>query len=356
MKRAALRARTLPSSHPLRASLPPYWAADPLAPPPMFPLVGDAAVDAETPLTFVDRYGRVSNEDFSVLHPEAQPGARLHDVFADRITLAVENIPVKGSDEFDEWVDTTFLPQLYDAMHDPAAALLFTDGSLDRRHDRWRSGAAFVLSRGYRVYRAHRYARGVSSVFDTEMFALAAGIAHAVQTLDPEVCSTLYVYVDNRAAARAILDPSRHASQLCSIVACQNLRRFLERSPRHRLVIRWCPSHVGIAANEFVDTAAKDGSRLEAPDDVSWSAARSRAVERMLTIWRTQAETQEYRGHQFRLTERYRRKLTHTTSGNTFMAKVGNDSRLCARLARILTGHAPIGAFRERFHLDGPVD
>ena len=38
------------------------------------------------------------------------------------------------------------------------------------------------------------------------------------------------------------------------------------------------------------------------------------------------------------------------------MAKVGKDSRLCARLARILTGHAPIGAFRERFHLDGPVD
>ena len=306
MKKAALRTRTLPSSHPLRASLPPYWAADPLAPRAMFPLLGDAALDAETPLTFVDRFGRASDEDFSVLHAEAHPGARLVDDYAARLVLNITDIPRKGTEEFDEWVAHTFSPRLRAAMADRRAAILFTDGSLERRPGRWRSGAAFVLSRGSTVFQARRYARGISGVFDTEMFALAAGIAHAVRHEDFGAAETLHVFVDNRAAARAIVHPSRHASQLCSVVACQHLRAFLERSPQHRVFIHWCPAHVGIPANEFVDQAAKAALRLEAPNDVTWSAARSRVVERMLASWRLQAESAAYRGHQLRLPGKYR--------------------------------------------------
>ena len=46
----------------------------------------------------------------------------------------------------------------------------------------------------------------------------------------------------------------------------------------------------------------------------------------------------------------------HTSAGTPFLHAAGHDSRLFARFTRVLTGHAPIGAFRSRFHLDGPVD
>lgn len=56
------------------------------------------------------------------------------------------------------------------------------------------------------------------------------------------------------------------------------------------------------------------------------------------------------------LPEAYRTRLTHIARGNPFLRHAGKDSRLLARLTRFLTGHAPVGEFRLRFHLDGPVD
>lgn len=95
---------------------------------------------------------------------------------------------------------------------------------------------------------------------------------------------------------------------------------------------------------------------MDQPDVLSSSAARSRIVERMHKAWRRLAEHVQYRGHHLLVPEVYRTKLSHTASSNPFLKKAGHDSRLFARFVRFLTGHAPIGEFRDRFKLDGPVD
>ncbi|OCH84796.1 hypothetical protein OBBRIDRAFT_829275 [Obba rivulosa] len=64
---------------------------------------------------------------------------------------------------------------------------------------------------------------------------------------------------------------------------------FLQRSAQHAVHVHWCPSHIGIAANEFVDNQAKEGLREEAPDTVSLSAARSDISTRMRRAWQSQA-------------------------------------------------------------------
>ena len=357
MKKAALRVRTLPSSHPLRASLPPYWVINEHAVQAPYPLTGNHNTDAVTPLTHIDRFGRSSNEDFAPLHAEARPGDRLVDVFGDRITTYIDGMPPKGSgDKFTEWVHGEFVPRLRDASIDPDALLLFTDGSLRRAQNKWCSGAAFVTLHNARHVCSRRVACGTSSVFDAEMFALAMGIAHTLASAAADSVRTLHIYVDNKSAARAILDPSIHAAQMCAIMACSRLRTFLQRSPEHHICIHWCPSHLGIHPNEFVDERAKEALRLEPSNIVSLSAARSRVVERMHAAWRSQAARPAYRGHHLMVPEAYYAKLSHTSRGNPFLKAAGADSRLFARLTRFLTGHAPIGDFRDRFHLDGPVD
>ena len=298
MKKAALRVRTLPSSHPLRASLPPYWAINEHAIQAPYPLTGNLNIYAITPLTHIDRFGRISNEDFSPLHREARPGDRLVDAFGDRITTYIDNIPPKRSgDKFTAWVHGEFVPRLRAASTDTSAILLFTDGSLRRSCNRWCSGAAFVALRNARHVCSRRAACGTSSVFDAEMFALAMGIAHTLASVTSRSATSLHIYVDNKAAARAILDPSVHAAQMCAILACSRLRTFLQRSPEHRVYIHWCPSHLGILPNEFVDERAKEALRLEPPNTFSLSAARSRIVERMHAAWRRQAAHPAYRGH-----------------------------------------------------------
>ncbi|OCH90074.1 hypothetical protein OBBRIDRAFT_696197, partial [Obba rivulosa] len=194
-----------------------------------------------------------------------------------------------------------------------------------------------------------------SSVFDAEMLALCMGIS---LTLSQEMdgVKELHVYVDNKGAGRAILDPSVHSAQMCSILACARVREFLRRSNTHHVHIHWCPSHVGIVPNEFVDGEAKEALREDAPHDVSISAARSDIIERMRGAWRAQAEQVTYRGRHLALPSKYWRNPSHTLRGNPFLARMGGDARLFARFTRVVTGHAPVGDFRERFHLDGPVD
>ncbi|OCH90511.1 hypothetical protein OBBRIDRAFT_825926 [Obba rivulosa] len=107
---------------------------------------------------------------------------------------------------------------------------------------------------------------------------------------------------------------------------------------------------------ECVDDSAKSALRLAASDVVSLSAARSRVVDRMRRAWRTQAEHKSYRGQHFVIPEAYRASLSHTAQSNPFLKRLGSDSRMFARFTRVVTGHAPVGRFRERFNLYDPTD
>ncbi|KAF7792255.1 hypothetical protein EIP86_003291 [Pleurotus ostreatoroseus] len=143
---------------------------------------------------------------------------------------------------------------------------------------------------------------------------------------------------------------------MCSILACERVRDLLSRLPSAQVHVHWCPSHCNIVPNEFVDEQAKAALELDPPDTVTLSAARSRIVDRMLSRWRKDAEHPRYRGHHFMVPNRYLEQLSHTARGNPFLRAAGKDSRLFARLTRFLTGHAPVGEFRLRFNLEGPVD
>ncbi|KAF8628137.1 hypothetical protein AX15_004072 [Amanita polypyramis BW_CC] len=61
------------------------------------------------------------------------------------------------------------------------------------------------------------------------------------------------ILTDNEPAARSIWDTSPHNPQISSLAALSTIRSWLEGSDDRRVVMSWCPSHVGVKENEAVD-------------------------------------------------------------------------------------------------------
>lgn len=78
--------------------------------------------------------------------------------------------------------------------------------------------------------------------------------------------------------------------------------------------------------------------------------ARANAVDDMMEDWSKLASTKEYIGSHFLpLYERGKQITPSHLKGGSWIGKVSSETSITVRLARALTGHAPIGAYRQRF-------
>ena len=106
--RAALRNHTLMDTHPMRAlitqrnlnPLIPYTAPLTLK----YPLDRCKARAPPTPINSAAPFASTCTEVFKFDHVEAQPGKRLVDTFAERITKQTDH-PKKGSDQWEPWLE-----------------------------------------------------------------------------------------------------------------------------------------------------------------------------------------------------------------------------------------------------------
>ncbi|KAH8079412.1 hypothetical protein BXZ70DRAFT_869703, partial [Cristinia sonorae] len=199
---------------------------------------------------------------------------------------------------------------------------------------------------------------GRVSAFDAEMMGICMGLCAAVSEAREYLVTDLHIFCDNEAALNAILDPGLHSSQMQSILSCQRVRGFLEQHESHTIHLHWMPAHIGFEPSEFVDEAAKEAAnRGVHPSSVSMSWARSRTVTVMMGAWRKDISRPDYRGHQFELPKKtLKGGISHIAKQHFALKNVGHDASRMARLTRVLTGHAPIGAYRARFNLPGPAE
>lgn len=353
MRRAAYRIRTLHANHIIRSSLSPYWRNAVITPAPPFPLLQATPLNPNpSPLHHSDWLARTCTEDFAPLHPECRPGDRLRDVHSGRLHTHL-TAPPKASPEFVAWRRDSFTPRLRQANAAADALVLFTDGSHRVDGSEVRTASAWALfHRGQRV-RHGAFAYGRATPYDAEMAALARGIRVAIDT-----CSTailhLHVFVDNRAAARAILEAKLGPSHLLSVSACSNVRSFLDQDPRRSVSIHWCPAHVRIAQNELVDTLAKDALAFPAPPTVTLAAARQAAKQTAIRAWHALARQPAYHGRSGLLQPLAPSLCTASARNHPILHPGGGPPHHIARLCRVLTGHFPHGAYRQRFRLPGP--
>ena len=120
-----------------------------------------------------------------------------------------------------------------------------------------------------------------------------------------------------------------------------------------QLIISWCPSHMGIAENEFIDQQLRN----HRGDKAAFLLTRRRLLRDMRTrtedmwkrIWRKNKSASLLRF-------KNSRSAIHPTLGtnrNRFIVACHNSIQLFSRFVRIGTNHMPSSEYRERFRFTG---
>ena len=127
------------------------------------------------------------------------------------------------------------------------------------------------------------------------------------------------------------------------------------------LSLAYCPSHVGIDGNERADKLTKTGAAMGPATPVR--ILRSNFVNDfrrdMTRHWQVLSTSQTYKGSSW-LPIRQKKRMFKPAIGNKqaknfFLTMSGNDILTISRMARAITGHAPTGEYRQRFHPNLPT-
>ncbi len=191
-------------------------------------------------------------------------------------------------------------------------------------------------------------------------------------------CSTIHVFGDSTSALETIFDVRPHGQQAASVRTCTLVAAWLDASPTRRIEIHWIPSHTGIRENELIDKDVQQASSDDISTARSWLALRSEAKAKALASWRKDAHIGTPPAHTHRTAiscpadcphRRFLKKrndfwgrswpdsdafrpVRHT---GKFPLTLFDGNALAARAIRMLTGHAPLGEYRARFHPDRPT-
>lgn len=241
MNRAAYRVSTLHTVHAVRANLPKEWRKDSNLITVRFPHNKNRVGDPDTPYKYIHQILKNNMyEKFHATHGETRPGDHLIDTHLKQIKYELE-APPKGKraeekKSLQEWITNTFNPTLEARLKQPLTTILFTDGSQIGQKDKTKcsspenikSGAAFKLSRtdlnGTALRSDYRSLPcGKAMAFNTKMMALQLGISNVTKVEDGFPQKHIFIYADNKAALKCILDPGIGPSQGCTVQSCKKI-------------------------------------------------------------------------------------------------------------------------------------
>ncbi|ETW75604.1 hypothetical protein HETIRDRAFT_426112 [Heterobasidion irregulare TC 32-1] len=282
-----------------------------------------------------------NTESFAPLHPEARPGHRILDRFADRISFRISH-PSKAAQEFPTWVQD-LKRQMAAEFNSPHTTVCFSDGSYSPHNGKHAGCASLIFPPNNAHPIIRKLACGHTTAFDAEIMGLTIALHHA--TITPHT-TEIVLYADNEAALKSLLNPTVHPSQMCSLLACQRLRTWFSASPERHLTIAWCPGHSGIPHQEEADALAKSALKGNHPAFTSASFLKQKAYTSLLASWQLLMTSTKYSGRDFPR-QRAFRKVSSTKSQLLLM--VGGSNSLAARAARLILNHGPTGEYRTKF-------
>ena len=289
-------------------------------------------------------------EQFMPFHPISRPGNRVSDIFSDRLFFEL-SAPKRSSKLFTAWVRD--FKQRIESLKSSRCTLIFSDGAF------WSKSAR--ASYAYTVYREgswhdHTFWCPAGSSYDSEIAALEEAIQWSIinKVKDP------IFFIDNKAVIASFLDLNTHSSQMSSIRINVLLHDHLSTTD-NTLSFAYCPSHVGIDGNERADKLTKTGTAMGPATPVR--ILRSNFVNDfrrdMTRHWQVLSTSHAYKGSGW-LPIKRKKRMFKPAIGNKqakdfFFTMSRNDILTISGMARAITGHAPTGEYRERFHPSLPT-
>ncbi|CAA7271377.1 unnamed protein product [Cyclocybe aegerita] len=269
----------------------------------------------------VDEHIHTLTESFKPCAPEARPGDRLLDRYADRLHF----------DERDPAQDRRpYLDELIaKARADPLTVLAATDGSVPQSNQ-YQAASAAIIYKGHRELERTHYVSGRVTAPDAELNAIR------VQAMDPSV----------------------HSGQAFSLAVCRALQGWFEVDDLRRITFVYIPSALrwdihGEAHKYITKLKVRVGRRKT---DNSIDALRSQATHSVLDSWSSTFQDPTYCGSEFlELQQPDRRPLQPSyLNGGPWLSTFGHSITEFARVCRCITGHVPIGAYYRCFKINEP--
>ena len=259
--------------------------------------------------------------------------------------------PKRSSKFFAAWVRN--LKVKIEVLKKSGRSIIFSDGAYWSKTAR--SSYAFTAFHNNTWVDHYGWCPAGSS-YNSEIAALEEAIQWAVV----HCISDPVFLVDNKAVLTTFLNLTMHSSQMLSIRINALIHDFLSTT-NNSMSFGYCPSHIGIDGNERADKLTKTGATMgpTPPARMLQSNFINNFKREMTTHWRVLSLSQTYKGRNWLPIRRKRRMFKPSVGSRPanrfFLTMSGNDIETLSRMAHAITGHAPMGEYRQRFHPDLPT-
>ena len=151
---------------------------------------------------------------------------------------------------------------------------------------------------------------------------------------------------------RKIFDPLSHPLQKQAALILNDLRDFFSHHHENMIEFWECPSKSKWNLHKCVDIETKSFNlTLLFPVKNSWDFSKKSECDNIINNWKMTFQVSDQKGRNFlELVDSDNKILEPMYSkGGAWLQYVGHSNTLCARAARAITNHAPIGEYQLRF-------
>ncbi|CAA7267773.1 unnamed protein product [Cyclocybe aegerita] len=294
----------------------------------------------------VDERVHTLTESFTPFVPEARPGDRLLDRFADRLHFDERN-PTQDR--------RPYLDKLIAKVRaDPLTVLAATDGSVPQSNQ-YQAASAAIIYKGHRELKKTHYVSGRVTTPDAELNAIVCAVRLAVKQAN---CQHIMVFTDSMGSAHRVVDPSIHSGQAFSLSVCCALQEWFAADDLCRITFIYVPSALwwdihGEAHKYVTELKVRVGHRKT---DNSIDVLHSRAAHSVLDSWSSTFQDPTYRGSELLELQWPDGQPIQPSylNGGPWLSTFGHSLTEFAHVCQCITGHVPIGVYYHRFKINEP--
>jgi len=279
---------------------------------------------------------------FSPLDPEFSPGHCIIDNFSNRFSFNLVNKNDKNpnktrAQELDDMVlRYSSVPQL---------ALMITNASIKNNIA---TSISHVHSANQPLIKTVHHTSFVTST-EAELFAIRCGINQACTINN---VSKIIIVTDSIHAARKIFDSRSHPYQIHSAAILSELCTFFSSKEFNSIEFWECPSKLKWRFHHDADKDSKAFSVTPSyPSKISWDFCKKTDCEESIKLWKMTFQASDRKDKHFLdlLDNELNVIEPSYAKGGPWLQSFSHSNSLCARAARAITNHAPIGEYRLRF-------